>query len=320
VRYPTDPEAAVTSTTLAPLPLPLLLWDGSGAWSEEPAPEAGLPVLVDSWLVRHGRVRDLDGHWARFEGAARECGVPAGRLATFRSAVVDALPRTGLWFPRVEVHAAPDDIGGAAAAAATSASASAAAAAPPRLALRLRRAPALRMTAKLWVAEAPDPRTRPDRKGPDFAIQEHLRRLAGEHGADEAVLLSPTGRVREGAFSSLVWWDGPDLCTAPDDGTVLPSITRRLLIDRCSRIGVAVRFESRFPDHVARRETWILSALHGIRLVTSWDERPAPEPDTRRLTAHRAYLASILRSLPAAAAGTGPLARALPSHQSKGKQ
>lgn len=304
MRYPTDPEAAVTSTTLAPPPLPLLLWDGSGAWSEEPVPEAGLPVLVDSWLVRHGRVRDIDGHWARFEDAAREYGVPAGRLATFRAAVLAALPRTGVWFPRVEVHGAePGDP-----------------TAPPRLALRLRRAPVLRMTAKLWVAEAPDPRTRPDRKGPDFAVQEHLRRLAGEHGADEAVLLSPTGRVREGAFSALVWWDGPDLCTAPEDGGVLPSVTRRLLIDRCSRIGVAVRFESRHPDHVARRETWILSALHGIRLVTSWDERPAPEPDTRRLTAHRAYLASILRSLPAAAAGTGPLARALPSHQSKGKQ
>lgn len=299
MRYPTAPEAAVTTT--APAPLPLLLWDGSGTWSEHPGPETGSAVLVDSWLVRHGRVRDLAGHWARFEGAAQECGVPAGRLATFRSAVTDLLPRTGLWFPRVEVHGGdPADA--------------------PRLVLRLRRAPALRTTAKLWVAEAPDPRTRPDRKGPDFAVQEELRRLAGEHGADEAVLLSPLGRVREGAFSSLVWWDGPDLCLPPEDGTVLPSVTRRLLLERCSRIGVAVRFESRPPDHVARHETWILSALHGIRLVTSWGARPAPQPDERRLTAHRAYLASITRSLPAAPAGTGPVPRGVPSHLSKGKQ
>jgi branched-subunit amino acid aminotransferase/4-amino-4-deoxychorismate lyase len=232
------------------------------------------PVVVDSWLVRHGRVRGYDLHWARFAGSIAEYGV--NEVAAFRAATEAILPRSGLWFPRLELHLDPR----------------------PWVAVRLRPAPELTGSARVWVYRGPDPRRQPSRKGPDFKAQEELRRRAKEHGADEAILLDEHGRVREGVFSNVLWWDGADLCTAADDGAILPGITRRLVLDHCADLEVRVRYRCAPPEHLADREVWITSALHGIRVVSEWDSRPAPETHIGRFKAFRAYLASILRPLP----------------------
>lgn len=77
-----------------------------GGWR---GPVAGAPdvayAAVDSWLVDAGRVRGLEGHRARFTAAA--CGPAAAPdpadVQRFLDAAVGALPRTGRWFPRVEL-------------------------------------------------------------------------------------------------------------------------------------------------------------------------------------------------------------------------
>ncbi|WEH12396.1 aminotransferase class IV [Streptomyces sp. VNUA24] len=253
-----------------------LVWNsGAGLIAEEN--DKGM-VVADSWLVRDGRVRGYEMHWDRFSDSVGSHGVDRGEIADFRAAVTARLPRVGAWFPRVELLAGPS----------------------PRLALRLRPAPALRDTARVWVADEVDPRTRPTVKGPDFAAQGRLRKRARAHGADEALLVDGDGHAVEGAFSSLLWWDRGDLCTARDDGRILPGITRRLLLDRAARLGVTVRHTRVSPARLARCEVWITSALHGIRVVTGWAPGDAPAPPVAPGAAGpwQAHLDSLLTPLP----------------------
>ncbi|KUO15303.1 aminotransferase class IV [Streptomyces dysideae] len=234
-------------------------------------------VIADSWLLREGRVRGYEMHWNRFGNAIGACGVDRAGITEFRAAVTARLPRTGTWFPRVELLGGPS----------------------PRLALRLRQAPPLQDSARVWVADRVDPRTCPTRKGPDFPVQGRLRKQARQHGADEAILVDEHGRAVEGAFSSLLWWDGGDLCTAPEDGRILPGITRRLLLDHAARLGVTVRHTRVSPARLARCEVWITSALHGIRVVTGWEPQGVPAPPVPSAGGPwQAHLESLMEPLP----------------------
>jgi branched-chain amino acid aminotransferase len=56
-------------------------------------------------------------------------------------------------------------------------------------------------------------------------------RLARERGADEALLVTPHGRVLEAPTSSIFWVKGPDIFTPPLSEHILASITRALVID-----------------------------------------------------------------------------------------
>src|SRR5205807_1489010 len=56
-------------------------------------------------------------------------------------------------------------------------------------------------------------------------------RLAREQGYDEALLVTPHGRVLEAPTSSLFWVSGGDVLTPPLDDHILASITRRIVIE-----------------------------------------------------------------------------------------
>ena len=163
-------------------------------------------LAADSWLVADGRVRAVERHWARFEATCREHGVQPEALAAFRSEVERSLPAAGRWFPRVELR---DD---------------------GELAFQMRPAPPRETTVVAWIADVPDPRRAPRRKGPDLERLAALRERAAAHGAGEAVLADADGRLLEGAFTSLLWWEGETLCAIPDDAPILLGITRALLI------------------------------------------------------------------------------------------
>src|SRR5919197_4257426 len=155
---------------------------------------------ADSWLVDHGRVRAVERHWARFSATCREHGVAPGALAALRARLEDALPPEGGWFPRVELRADGE------------------------LAVRVRPAPPRESTIVAWLADVPDPRRAPRRKGPDLERLAALRERAAAHGAGEAVIGDADGRLIEGAFTSLLWWEGATLCAVPDDAPTLPGI------------------------------------------------------------------------------------------------
>jgi branched-subunit amino acid aminotransferase/4-amino-4-deoxychorismate lyase len=203
-------------------------------------------LAADSWLVDDGRVRAIERHWARFEATCREQGVAPDALAELRAGVARAVPTRGRWFPRVELCADGE------------------------LAVQVRPAPAREPTVVAWVADVADPRLEPRRKGPDLERLSALRERAAAHGAGEALLSDAEGRLIEGAFTSLLWWEGETLCAVPDEAPILPGVTRALLLELARDRGTPVAQRRPSPHELADRETWLVSALHGIRVVTGW--------------------------------------------------
>jgi branched-subunit amino acid aminotransferase/4-amino-4-deoxychorismate lyase len=203
-------------------------------------------LAADSWLVDDGRVRAVERHWARFAATCREHGVEPNAVAELRASVARAVPPHGRWFPRVELRADGE------------------------LAVAVRPAPAREPTVVAWVADFADPRREPRRKGPDLERLAAMRARAAAHGAGEALLSDPDGRLIEGAYTSLLWWEGETLCAVPDDAPILPGITRALLLELAGDRGTPVTLRRPAPRELAARETWLVSALHGIRVVTGW--------------------------------------------------
>jgi branched-subunit amino acid aminotransferase/4-amino-4-deoxychorismate lyase len=234
-------------------------------------------LAADSFLVRDGRVRALDLHRGRFLKA-----VPAAMradLATeaFWDAAVTALPRTGDWFPRMELQLRLHT---------------------PLLVFRLRDAPARTRSVNVATYPGPDPRTKPTVKGPDLERLAAVRTSVQPRGAEEAVLLSPEGYVVEGAYSALAWWRGNDLVFPDASLDRVDSVTARSLHVLATALGVGVRTEFVHPEELDGLELWALSALHGARIVTSWVDGPAPAERGGRLEVWRRRLNAIARPLP----------------------
>jgi branched-subunit amino acid aminotransferase/4-amino-4-deoxychorismate lyase len=223
-------------------------------------------LAADSWLVADGRARAVERHWARFTATCREQGVAPEELAAFRAEVERALPARGRWFPRVELREDGE------------------------LALELRPAPPREPAVVAWVADVPDPRVAPRRKGPDLERLAALRERAAAHGAGEAVLADADGRLIEGAFTSLLWWEGETLCAVADDAPILPGITRALLLELARERDTPVAQRRPRPQELAGRETWLVSALHGIRAVTRWAGGGPPTVDAPRAIAWQRLL------------------------------
>lgn len=245
--------------------------------SSEPTSEVQLAV-ADSWLVTDGRVLDLEGHYRRFsDWVSATHPEYAAQLESFFEAVNAAIPRTGRWFPRIEFHAE--------------------AKAPNVFYLRLREAPEQLTGITLWTFPTPDPRSKPTIKGPDLSLGMQMRRNAQMHGADEAVLLNSNGKILEGALSAIVWWRGEVLCAPDDTLPWLPSITRKLVFEIASQMGVRTRLERSKPADLVGLEIWALSSLQGIRAVTDWVNLGAPVGKGSHLDAFQKRLRLLAKAI-----------------------
>lgn len=213
--------------------------------------------IADSWLVEDGRCRSLGSHFDRFR-AWTEIQSPDALpfLEGFFSAVTEAIPLEGRWFPRIELHGEQP--------------------VNQQLHLRLREAPEQLGDAILWTYGEPDPRENVSIKGPDLSIGMQLRRRANIMGADEAVILDRDGYICEGALSSLVWWRGDVLCGPNQETPWLDSITRRDVFAIAEQMGLATRTERVKPADLVETEVWMLSSLQAIRPVTNWLELGGP--------------------------------------------
>jgi branched-subunit amino acid aminotransferase/4-amino-4-deoxychorismate lyase len=236
-----------------------LRWTAAGSF--EQADEPGEILVIDSWLVADGEVRAFDAHVRRFAASCTELTSRSGPTSTrspragfprageqaeaFIRAGLAQVPAAGRWFPRAEFAV----VNGT-----------------PRLQLWIRPAPPRADSIRLWIPPEPDQRTCPHIKGPDLPYLSALRNAAVAVGAEEAVLLSPDGKVLEGATTSILWWRGETLCAPPPDAPVLPSVTRAGLLAG----GHPVTFEYATPAELASLKVWAVNALHGVRQVTSW--------------------------------------------------
>lgn len=227
------------------------------------APAQAVLLAADSWLVEDGATRALDAHWARFGATCLRRGVEPGELAHFRAAATAAVPARGRWFPRVELRESG-------------------------LAVLVRPAPPPQLEASVAVAQDGDPRRCPRVKGPDLDV---LIALRAASPADEVLLCDESGALREGALSSLLWWEEGALCTTPDEHT-LPGVTRALLVDLARARGVELRVRSPLPAELAGREVWLTSALHGIRAVSRWLAPAQPAGPSSRAATWRAALSA----------------------------
>ena len=261
----------------APSPAAASLWQGGRLIARDDCDVAPAVVLAaDSWLVEEGRVRGIDLHRARFLGSMPPGLVP--QATRFWDAVLEALPRTGAWFPRVELR---EQLGAW------------------QLLFRPRPAPELHDSLVLATHTGRDPRTRPEVKGPDLAAMLRLRTQAQAQGADEAVLLDADGHLVEGSTTSIVWWAGEVLCVVAPALPRIPSTTERTLVTLATALGVEVTEHRLHPDELDGCEIWALNALHGIRIVTAWHGphvQPAELPG--RLAGWRARMDALRRPLP----------------------
>jgi len=223
-------------------------------------------AVAESFLVDEGRVRGLDRHRDRFARGCAEAGLdPAAPWA----ALERALPATGRWFPRLELRA-----GGG-----------------PHVAIRP--APAREPEVVARVFDGPDPRRRPRRKGPDLERLGALRAEVARHGAGEALLRDADGRLLEGAYTSLLWWEDETLWAVPDDAPILDGVTRALLLGIAAADGVPVRHRRPRPEELAGREVWLTSALHGIRAVVSGPDGSLPAGPAPRAAAWQTRLEAL---------------------------
>lgn len=241
-------------------------------------------VVADSWVVIDGRSLALDLHRERFLGGVRASGIvdPAD-AEEFWNASIASIPREGEWFPRVELVESRDSSGAAGA---------------PTLAFWQRPSPERHRSVVVATHRGTDPRTTPTTKGPDLAAMLRIRTAVQPLGAGEAIILSDEGTVVEGAYSALLWWHGDALCVPSPELARIDSVTERSILALATALGIDILHDSVTPDELEGLEVWSASALHGIRIVTSWVDGPAVAELPGRLATWRARLDRLRAPLP----------------------
>jgi branched-chain amino acid aminotransferase len=118
-------------------------------------------------------------------------------------------------------------------------------------------------------------------KSLSYAANMLAGRLARERGFDEALLVTPHGRVLEAPTSSIFWIKDGDVRTPPLNEHILASITRRLVIEASGAAEQVCPLE----ELLAADEAFIASTVREVHPVSAIDERSfdAPGPITARI-------------------------------------
>jgi branched-subunit amino acid aminotransferase/4-amino-4-deoxychorismate lyase len=135
-------------------------------------------------------------------------------------------------------------------------------------------------------------------KSLSYAANMLAGRLARERGFDEALLVTPHGRVLEAPTAS-VFWVAPDgvLCTPPLDEHILASITR----DRVMKL---VEIEERTVTRgelLEAQEAFLVSTTREVQPVSAIEDRQLPVPGERTAEAAAAMRSHVEEELAAAA-------------------
>jgi branched-chain amino acid aminotransferase len=94
------------------------------------------------------------------------------------------------------------------------------------------------------------------------------RRLAREAGFDDALLVTPHGRVLEAPTSSIFWVTGDEILTPPLDDHILASITRRLVIE----LSGATERACTLDDLHAADGAFLASTIREVHPIAAIDE------------------------------------------------
>jgi branched-chain amino acid aminotransferase len=97
-------------------------------------------------------------------------------------------------------------------------------------------------------------------------------RLAREQGYDEALLVTPHGRVLEGPTWSFFWVSGGRLLTPPLADRILDSITRRFVVEECE----VEEAPCTLDDVAGAEEAFIASTVREVMPIAAVDEHQVP--------------------------------------------
>jgi branched-chain amino acid aminotransferase len=124
-------------------------------------------------------------------------------------------------------------------------------------------------------------------------------RLARERGFDEALLVTPHGRVLEGPTWSFFWVAGGRLYTPPLEDRILASITRAYVLDECE----GEERPCTMDDVAAAEEAFIASTVREAMPIAVVDDITLPSaPGPVTLEVGERLMRRIERELAAAAA------------------
>lgn len=209
------------------------LWHEGSFVPSQPHP--GPFDVADSWrMLGDAHSSALRLHLRRFESVAGP--LPAG----FVPAMLQRFAPGDL-FPRISLAAG-------------------------QLRLDIRPAPPARPVTRLTYAQAPDPRSQPLVKGPDFPALARYRAEYQDDGADDTVIVDSSGAMLETTTGALVAWDGETLVLPT--GTALPSITLHQVTQRAAALGIRTETRPLTPELATACPLWFLNSLHGISPVT----------------------------------------------------
>ena len=124
-------------------------------------------------------------------------------------------------------------------------------------------------------------------------------RLAKERGYDEALLVTPHGRVLEGPTWTFFWVEGGQLFTPPLEDRILASITRARLLEECD----VSQCSCTLDDVRAAEEAFIASTVREVMPIAAVDDIELPAaPGPVTLDAHARFQARVERELATATA------------------
>jgi branched-chain amino acid aminotransferase len=119
-------------------------------------------------------------------------------------------------------------------------------------------------------------------------------RLAREHGADEALLVTPHGRVLEGPTWAFFWARGGRLHTPPLTDGILDSITRARLLEELE----VTEAPCTLDDVRAAEEAFIASSVREVLPISAVDDIELPQaPGPVTESAYEAFRRRVAREL-----------------------
>jgi branched-chain amino acid aminotransferase len=132
-------------------------------------------------------------------------------------------------------------------------------------------------------------------KSLSYAANMLATRIARERGYDDALLVTPHGRVLELPTASFFWVAAGELRTPPLSDHILDSITRQIVIDAAG----AVEAPTTPAELELAREAFVASSVFEVLPVSRIGDRelPAAGPITTAATRDvRAYIAAAVQS------------------------
>jgi branched-chain amino acid aminotransferase len=130
-------------------------------------------------------------------------------------------------------------------------------------------------------------------KSLSYAANMLAGRLAREQGFDEAILVTPHGRVLEAPTSSLFYVSDGRLLTPPLDEHILASITRALVIEVTGAEERACTLEELYEAD----EVFLASTVREVQRISAVDDREYSGPTPVSDSARDAVMARITEQL-----------------------